>query len=138
MAAVGTDADPLFRRVEQVVDGETVALHSNSIDDGVRTDATGHFHGTIPVPRRRTRKVNRLRDNYTPLWASVGDPGWRLARPGIAAAYAIHAGSGDDSDEPAAITLMRDMVGIFEERNVEAAAVRGAGGGSRRHGGRLC
>ena len=55
---------------------------------------------------------DRLQDNYTPIW--------RLARllggewpARIAKAYAAHAGSTDDSDEPDAILLMQDMLEIF-------------------------
>ena len=61
---------------------------------------------------------DRLRDNYTPLWrlAAVLGGAWPDR---IAAAYAVHAGTGDDADEPAGIMLLRDMSGIFDDRSAD-------------------
>ena len=44
VAAVGADADLLLDGVEEVVDGEAVALHADGVDHGVGADAAGHLH----------------------------------------------------------------------------------------------
>ncbi len=76
---------------------------------------------------------DRLRDNYTPLWrlaAVLGGP-WPQR---IATAYAVHAGTGDDADEPAGIMLLRDLVQHLRGAQRRSPPVRRHSGRPHRHG----